>query len=284
MRTAGILIAMVAAALGGCGGGRESRTGTAAGGAPAGAATAGSTGVVTGKLPPGAVGAAPTPQEQQAEGPAATEASPEAGAEGPKSCGELSGEDRTTAIAAVASTSRALDRHDGARVCALLAPGALDLSALPRRRGGCSPSLRGVDRDAPQGGAPAWRKTTLVEVKPEDLGDGRARISATVTHHFSDRKYVSVEDDVIYLERLGGTLGARQAERNALPGGGVRIAPAGGVHPTARLERRLAAVSRPARGRRNRSSFRCRSDRSADSPTTWMVPPTGCRGSPALRR
>jgi hypothetical protein len=54
------------------------------------------------------------------------------------------------------------------------------------------------------GGAPVWRKTTLVAVKPEDLGDGRARITATVTHHFSDRKYVSVEDDVIYLERLGG--------------------------------------------------------------------------------
>ena len=28
--------------------------------------------------------------------------------------------------------------------------------------------------------------------------------SATVTHHFSDRKYVSVEDDVIYLQRVGG--------------------------------------------------------------------------------
>jgi hypothetical protein len=41
-------------------------------------------------------------------------------------------------------------------------------------------------------------------VKPEDLGNGRARVSATVTHHFSDRKYVSVEDDVIYLEKSGG--------------------------------------------------------------------------------
>jgi hypothetical protein len=41
-------------------------------------------------------------------------------------------------------------------------------------------------------------------VKPEDLGEARARLSATVTHHFSDRKYVSVEDDVIYLELVGG--------------------------------------------------------------------------------
>jgi hypothetical protein len=41
-------------------------------------------------------------------------------------------------------------------------------------------------------------------VKAEDLGDDRARVSATVTHRFSDRKYVSVEDDVIYLQRLAG--------------------------------------------------------------------------------
>ena len=42
-------------------------------------------------------------------------------------------------------------------------------------------------------------------MKPEALGDERARITATVTHRFSDRKYVSVEDDVIYLEKTGGT-------------------------------------------------------------------------------
>ena len=41
-------------------------------------------------------------------------------------------------------------------------------------------------------------------MKPEDLGDNRARVTATVTHRFSDRKYVSVEDDVIYLEQVGG--------------------------------------------------------------------------------
>ena len=159
--------------------------------------------MVTGKLPPGAVEPA-DPAEEQAEGPAATEASPEAGAEGPEASGELSGEDRTTAVAAVTEYIRALDRHDGARVCALLAPGALDLGALPRRRGGCTPSLRASIGTPPRGGGPAWRKTTLVAVKPEDLGDHRARISATVTHHFSDRKYLSVEDDVIYLQRVGG--------------------------------------------------------------------------------
>ncbi len=202
MRTGGILIAMAALALAGCGGGSgDGKTTTKASGATT---ATGSTGVVTGKLPPGAVEPA-DPAEEQAEGPAATEASPEAGAEGPEASGELSGEDRTTAVAAVSDYIRALDRHDAARVCALLAPGALDLGVaaeaarrLHAHRCGASIGTR------PRGGGPAWRKTTLVAVKPEDLGDGRARISATVTHHFSDRKYVSVEDDVIYLQRVGG--------------------------------------------------------------------------------
>jgi hypothetical protein len=83
-------------------------------------------------------------------------------------------------------------------------PGALQLGQLPKRRGGCRPSLAASIGTRPRGGGPAWRKTTLVAVKPEDLGDDRARVSATVTHHFSDRKYVSVEDDVIYLQRAGG--------------------------------------------------------------------------------
>ncbi len=201
MRTGGIVIAMAALALAGCGGGSgDGKTTTVAGGATT---ATGSTGVVTGKLPPGAVEPA-DPAEEQAEGPAATEASPEAGAEGPEASGELSGEDRTTAVAAVSDYIRALDRHDAARVCALLTPGALNLGQLPKRRGGCRASLAASIGTRPRGGGPAWRKTTLVGVKPEDLGDDRARISATVTHHFSDRKYVSVEDDVIYLERLGG--------------------------------------------------------------------------------
>jgi hypothetical protein len=201
MRTGGIVIAMAALALAGCGcGSGDGKTTTKASGATT---ATGSTGVVTGKLPPGAVEPA-DPAEEQAEGPAATEASPEAGAEGPEASGELSGEDRTTAVAAVSDYIRALDRHDAARVCALLMPGALNLGQLPKRRGGCRPSLAASIGTRPRGGGPAWRKTTLVAVKPENLGDDRARISATVTHHFSDRKYVSVEDDVIYLQRRGG--------------------------------------------------------------------------------
>ena len=40
---------------------------------------------------------------------------------------------------------------------------------------------------------------TAVSVGPE-----RARVTATVMHRFSDRGYRSVEEDVIYLDRIGG--------------------------------------------------------------------------------
>ncbi|HEY7268047.1 MAG TPA: hypothetical protein VH501_10145 [Solirubrobacterales bacterium] len=202
MRTGVILAALLALVIAGCGGGDGHDQTTV----PATAANSTITepgGRITGKLPPGAVGPVDTHEEEE-EGPAATEASPEAPAEGPASKGELSGEDRTAALGTVSDYIAALDRHDAAGVCALLVAGSLDLNRLPRRRGGCVGSLRASIGTRPRGGAPAWRKTTLVTAKPEDLGDGRARVSATVTHHFSDRKYVSVEDDVIYLQQTGG--------------------------------------------------------------------------------
>jgi hypothetical protein len=202
MRIAAISIIAVALALPGCGGSGGDTTGTTATGSP-GRSTGASDTQALGKLPPGAV--APTDTaEQAAEGPAATEASPEAQAEGPKSSGELSGGNRSAVTAAVTDYIAALDHHDAGRVCGLFVPGGLDLGLLPAQRGGCRSSLRASIGTRPRFGGPAWRKTSLVEVKTEDLGDERARVSATVTHHFSDRKYVSVEDDDIYLERVGG--------------------------------------------------------------------------------
>src|SRR3954447_16585196 len=198
-------IAVIAAglALGGCGGSGGSDTGTTT--APGASTTTGAKGAkVTGKLPAGAAGPVDT-AEEAIEGPAATEASPEAEASGPHSTGELAGPDRAVATAAVRGYIAALDRRDAARVCELIAPGGIDLGELPRRRGGCRRSLRASIGTRPSDGGPAWRRTQLVEMKPEALGDNRARITATVTHRFSDRKYVSVEDDVIYLEKAGGS-------------------------------------------------------------------------------
>jgi hypothetical protein len=182
MKVAGIAIAIATLGLAGCGGSDAETNPTQR--------AAGSherSDPVAGKLPAGAV--APVDRsEQTEEGPAAAEASPESPAEGPESTGELEGADRSAATAAVRSYIASLDRRDARRVCVLI------------ERGGCHARLGA----RPSGGGPAWRRTQIVEMKPEALGDDRARVTTTVTHRFSDRKYVSVEDDVIYLERVDG--------------------------------------------------------------------------------
>lgn len=203
MKFVGIALAAAAVGIAGCGGGGadhgaiSAMTSVSTGGEPNGTTR------VEGKLPPGAVGPVDT-AEEAAEGPAATEASPESPAVGPQSTGDLSDADRSAVTALVSNYIAALDRHDAARVCGLLVPGSLPLGDLPKRRGGCRSSLRASIGSRPSDGGPAWRRTEIAELKPEDLGDGRARVTATVTHHFSDRRYVSVEDDVIYLQRTGG--------------------------------------------------------------------------------
>lgn len=202
MKLGAIAATALALLLWGCGGSGKDADATSAATVPAATTPAGEP-KAGGKLPAGAVEPVDT-AEQAAEGPAAGEASPEAPANGPRSTGELTGADRSAATAAVRDYIAALDRRSAARVCALIAPGALDLGELPRHGGGCRASLRASIGTKPDGGGPAWRRTELVEVKPEALGDGRARITATVTHRFSDRRYVSVEDDVIYLERVAG--------------------------------------------------------------------------------
>jgi len=128
--------------------------------------------------------------EEAAEGPAATEASPGQAPRGPTASGELPASEQSAVSAVVGDYIRALDRHDAAHVCALIAT--------------CKGSLPGTIGTKPENGGPAWRRSTLASVKVERLTDDRARVSATVVHHFSDRRYVSVEDDVIYLERSGG--------------------------------------------------------------------------------
>lgn len=199
-----IALAAVGLSLAGCGGGTTDHGTTGA--ATSVSTRGGPTGTtkVEGKLPPGAVGPVDT-AEEAAEGPAATEASPESPAAGPQSTGDLSDGERTAVTDVVTGYIAALDHHDGAGVCARFEPGALPLTDLSKRRGGCRPSLRASIGTGPADGGPAWRRTKIVEVKPEALGDDRARVTTTVTHHFSDRKYVSVEDDVIYVERVGGS-------------------------------------------------------------------------------
>lgn len=147
-----------------------------------------------------------TERDAAIEGPAATEAAPEAtpapapGAEP----GELSPSERSLVAASVNSYIAALDAHDAAALCALFEPGALPLGELPRARGGCVSSLAASIGFGRPGGVPHWKNTRIAELKEVSVGDRRARVTATVIHRFADRNYVSIEDDVIYLNLVGG--------------------------------------------------------------------------------
>jgi hypothetical protein len=140
-------------------------------------------------------------EEHTEEGPGA-EASPEAPAVGPET-GELPGIDEEVVTQTVRFYIDALDRHDARLVCELFEPGALRLSELPVRRGGCAGSLAASIGHRRPGGTPAWRRTTIAEIRAVSVEGIGARVTASVVHRFADRNYTSVEDDVIYLRPAG---------------------------------------------------------------------------------
>ena len=167
LATTAILLA--AAAIGGCGGGGEPEDGGSAG--------------------------------SPLTDPAATEAAPEAQpAEPAGGQGELSEDDRAAVLAASRGYIGALNRGDGTAVCERLTAEALAGVRL-RGQGDCSARMDASIGRTGAGGAPAWKRTSVEEVKAVSVGEQEARVTATVVHTFSDRDYPSVEDDVIYLRR-----------------------------------------------------------------------------------
>jgi hypothetical protein len=137
-----------------------------------------------------------SPVEAAPEAPPAT--TPQAGEPG-----ELTPSDEEAVSAAVRAYIRALDSGDGEAVCAAFEPGAVKLEELPSQSAGCGPSLDASIGVKPKGGAPAWRRTKIAELNAVSVAADTARVTATVTHDFSDRSYNSIEEDVIYLRRSG---------------------------------------------------------------------------------
>lgn len=109
------------------------------------------------------------------------------------------------AAATVRAYVRAIDERDGARVCALLAPGTIDQVELPRPRGTCAAALDASFGYRDPRGLPVWSGSQATGVRVAELdGDGRsAKVIATVTTTYADRAEGSVEDDVVYLARSG---------------------------------------------------------------------------------
>jgi hypothetical protein len=100
----------------------------------------------------------------------------------------------------------ALDAGDGAAVCALLAPGAIDGVELPRPRADCARSLTASIGYRDPRGLPVWEGATATSVPVPELNAGArtTRVVATVVTRFADREEASIEDDVVYLVRDGG--------------------------------------------------------------------------------
>jgi hypothetical protein len=136
------------------------------------------------------------------EDPAATEASPEAPPAGPEG-EELAEDERARVVAAVRSYVAAFNADDGTGVCGLLAPGALDGAGLPREGASCPESVGASIGHRSGGGTPVWRRTRLHQLTAVSVGEDQARVTATVSHDFAGRDQPSIEEDVIYLNRIG---------------------------------------------------------------------------------
>lgn len=98
----------------------------------------------------------------------------------------------------------AIDARDGARVCAALAPGAIQNLELPREGPGCAPSLEASIGYRDPRGYPVFDRVRVEAIKDVTLGAGQARVTATVVTRFADRDQPSIEDDLIYLVSSGG--------------------------------------------------------------------------------
>jgi hypothetical protein len=92
--------------------------------------------------------------------------------------------------------------HDGAAVCSLFEPGALDSLELPVQRGDCASSLSASIGYRDPRGIP-WRDTRIQEFVEVSLAPPEARATVSVFTRFAGDREPSIEDDLIYLERSG---------------------------------------------------------------------------------
>ena len=154
--------------------------------------------------------------EEPADLIAPDEAPPEGAAERPQAPGdepdgepppldedELDSEEREAART-VRAYVNGLDARDGAAVCALLAPGAIDEVELPRRRDGCTESLRASIGFRDPRGLPVWDSARVRSLLTVLVDGERASVTATTVTRFADRDQPSIEDDVVHLRRQGG--------------------------------------------------------------------------------
>ena len=97
----------------------------------------------------------------------------------------------------------AIDDRDGDALCALLVPGAIDEVELPKDRGSCAASLAASIGYRDPRGLPVWKTARVAELRSVEVTGDSAKVIVTTVTRFADRAEVSVEDDVVYLQRSG---------------------------------------------------------------------------------
>jgi hypothetical protein len=97
----------------------------------------------------------------------------------------------------------ALNASDGTRACALFVPGALSTVHFPVDRGGCASSLSASIGYRDPRGFPVYDSSRVARVPGVTIDGSDARVTATIVTRFAGNREPSVEDDVIYLRRVG---------------------------------------------------------------------------------
>jgi hypothetical protein len=107
-------------------------------------------------------------------------------------------------VRAVREYLEGIDARDGKRVCAVLAPGAIQNLELPRERAGCETSLDASIGYRDPRGFPVFDRARVESIQDVTVGAGEARVTVTVVTRFADRDQPSIEDDLIYLVEIDG--------------------------------------------------------------------------------
>jgi hypothetical protein len=105
-------------------------------------------------------------------------------------------DEERAASRAVRDYVEAIDERDGARVCEVLAPGAIQDIQLPREGSGWAAALSASIGYRDPRGFPVFGEARLDSIGDVTVGAGEARVTATVVTEFADRAEPSIEDDV----------------------------------------------------------------------------------------
>jgi hypothetical protein len=158
----------------------------------------------TGGSPTQPVATEPSPADESPSGDGTADREPEDEAPDEEGKGEpaLSADERAVAHM-VRDYVNAIDDRDGDAVCALLVPGAIDEVELPKDRGSCGASLEASIGYRDPRGLPVWKTARVADMRSTEIAGDSAKAIVTTVTRFADRSEVSVEDDVVYLQRSG---------------------------------------------------------------------------------